>query len=274
MDKVVYNYPMKEKILIAMSDTSLATLISEYLEKNGYTISQVRDGQKALDEMRSQLPDLVLIDLSLSVKNGYEVLTEKSFDKIITKIPVIIVSNTGSPIEMRRIPSTKSVKDYIIKTHIEPEDVLRKIDEIFEHPIDLKDQEKDIPRNTESSKKILWVEDDKFLSSILVRKFESSGYIVLKAKNSDEALEIIQNGTPDIIILDILLPGLSGFDILQKIKIQDKFKKIPVIILSNMSRPSDLEKAKILGTQRFLVKASVSLDQIIKEVATLTKRNR
>lgn len=260
---------MKEKILIALSDASLANLISQKLSYLGYKPSTVKTGEEALDKMKTENPDLVLIDLTLPGKNGYDVLNEKSFERTITKIPVIIISNSGAPIEMRKIPSTTSVKDYIIKAHVDVGDVMDKVSKMFGYPAGAPAQQ--IHDATSTGKKILWAEDDKFLSSILLKKFESSGYSVFKADNGDQALEMIHSNTPNIVILDILLPGLSGFDILQKIHMEEKFRNIPVIMLSNMSKPSDIEKAKVLGAQKFLVKAAVSLDQIVKEVASLVK---
>lgn len=264
-------FARKEKILVALSDISLATLISQALLQEGYENFVVKNGQEALDQMKTKQPDLLLIDLIMPGKNGYEVLTEKSFDRMITKIPVIIVSNTGAPIEMRKIPSTSSVKDYIIKAHVDVDDVIEKVALVFGYPARKEITKEDKSKSVGLGKVILWVEDDKFLSTILLKKFESSGYKVIKADNGDQALEMIQSTTPNVIVLDILLPGLSGFEILQKIHIQDKFKTIPVIMLSNMSKPSDLEKAKMLGVQKFLVKAAVSLDQIVKEIAILVK---
>lgn len=122
-----------------------------------------------------------------------------------------------------------------------------------------------IPRN------IIWVEDDKFLSSILMKKFGVSGHNIKLAKNSEETFELLKNMKPDIFVLDISLPGESGFDILQKIRMEHNTKTTPVIVLSNTSKQSDIDKAKLLGAQKFLVKAAVSLDEIIKEVELLTK---
>lgn len=123
-------------------------------------------------------------------------------------------------------------------------------------------------------KKILWVEDDKFLGSILLKKFASSDYDVSLAKNADEAFKMLEDlkpKVPNIIILDILLPGVGGFDILQKVKMEEATRHVPVIMLSNMNKPSDIEKAQKLGAQKFMVKAAVSLDEIVKEVAQLIK---
>lgn len=262
---------MKEIVLTALSDANLATHISENLEENGYEVVLAEDGNDALSKMRELLPSLVLIDTHLAGLDGYSVLHEKSFDKHITKIPVIIISNSGSPVQMHRIPSTPTIRDYIIKTHIEPSEVLQKVSLIIGNSsgTELDANSKGEPVKASKGKIILWVEDDNLLSNILSKKFESSGYELVKAKDGDEALRKVDAHSPDIIILDILLPGMTGFEILQKIRMKEHLKKVPVMMLSNMSKESDIEKAKTLGAQRFVVKAAVSLDEIIREVEAL-----
>jgi len=77
---------------------------------------------------------------------------------------------------------------------------------------------------------------------------------------------------PDAVILDLLLPGMSGFDILARIRSMDgRVKDVPVMILSNLSTSADIERAKLLGAGRFMVKAASSLDQIVAEVKDLAK---
>ena len=255
---------MKEKILIALSDVNLAVLIAERVKKDDYVAIIVRDGKEAIDKMKSEVPDLALIDVVLPVMNGYDVLHEKSFDRMITKIPVILVSNAGTTLEMNRIPSTPVMKDYIIKSHIEPDEVAEKIAKALGKapaPADGKGKP--------AGRKVLWVEDDKLLSAILSKKIEGSGHTLLKASNGEEALEILKTETPDVVVLDILLPGMTGFEILQKIRTDERFRKLPAMMLSNMSKPSDIETAKLLGVQRFIVKAAASLDEIIREIGNL-----
>ncbi len=84
-----------------------------------------------------------------------------------------------------------------------------------------------------------------------------------------EALEAFKNAIPDVIVLDLLLPGMNGFDILAKINEDPGLKKVPVMILSNLSKPSDIDRAKALGAKRFLIKAASSLEDIVKEIRTL-----
>lgn len=257
---------MKEKILIALSDETLATHLADKLSAEGYIPNVVQNGDEVLESMKVDAPDLLVIDLVLpGGRTGYDVLEEKTLDRLVTKIPVIIVSNSGNTIEMKRIPASPSIKDYVIKAHVSPEEIILKISALFQHHYDPHTSAAD-QGSKKAAKKILWVEDDKFLSNILKKKFESSGHVVLKAEDGEGALKILETEVPDVIVLDILLPGMSGFDIVQKIKMNEKFRRIPVYMLSNMNKPSDIEKAKVLGVQKFLVKAAVSLDEIVKEI--------
>ncbi|MDQ5893101.1 MAG: two-component system, cell cycle response regulator [Patescibacteria group bacterium] len=263
----------KEKILIALGDRNLSALLMQQLKELGYQIDSVTNGKDALEKMKSLKPDLVLIDTNLPVLNGYEVMTQKSFDREITKIPVIVVSNSGLPIQMNKLPSTPVMKDFIIKAHVEPREVIEKIEKALgrEHTTDTpestpKDQQHGV------GKKVLWVEDDKLLSTILSKKIEGTGYKLLKAINGKEAFAFLAADVPDIIILDIMLPEMSGFEVLQKIKGEDRLRKVPVIMLSNLSKQGDIEKAKLLGANKFVVKAAVSLDEIIREIDALIKK--
>jgi CheY-like chemotaxis protein len=250
-------------ILIALSDTVLAESIAANAKEKGLRAITVEDGNVAISRMKELHPDLLIADVVLQGLDGYGLLSAKSFDKDITKIPVIVVSNMGMPIAMKRLPSV-GIREYFIKTHIDPEEVINKVCEILGFtPSD--------PAMVKAKKpvKILWVEDDKFLSDILSKKFLSLGYNLIKANNGAEALRLVENETPDIIMLDIIMPDISGFDVLQKLKMQDRFKKIPFIMLSNLSSSSDIEKSKKLGAIGFIVKAAVSLDEIVAQVDKL-----
>lgn len=121
------------------------------------------------------------------------------------------------------------------------------------------------------NKKILWVEDDVFLSGLIGQRFGEQGAVLFGANNGKQALEIAKMEKPDIILLDILLPGIGGFEILKSLKDDGDTKNIPVIILSNLSQKSDIEKGRELGAISFLVKASVNLDEIVDEVKKVLK---
>lgn len=258
---------MKEKILITLSDVILADSIEYELSKLEYKTLVVHEGNKVIEYLKSFSPDLLIIDVALSGKSGYEVLTEKSFDRFITKIPVIIVSNSGVPIEMKRIPSTPTIKEIIIKSHVEPQEVIEKVENVFGREV-VKSNKKNEDKRESSGpqRKVLWVEDDKLLSVILSKKFLKAGFDLHKVSNSEEAFAYLEKEIPDIIVLDILLPGMTGIDILEKMRSMEKLRKIPAIILSNMNTQNYIDKAKFLGAKKFIVKAAASLEEIIREV--------
>lgn len=254
-------------ILIALSDSNLAQSIAAKAKESGLRSIMVEDGNAALSRMKESHPDLLIADVVLPGMDGYDLLSAKSFDKDLTKIPVIVVSNMGLPVDVKRLPAV-GIRDYFIKTHVDPGEVVAKAAAIL--GIALPDPSaSDAAARKEI--KILWVEDDKFLSEILSKKFLSLGYTLLKANNGTEALAMAEKETPNIVMLDIVMPDVNGFDVLQKLKMQEKFKGVPVIMLSNLSAPSDIEKSKKLGANGFIVKAAVSLDEIVAQVEKLVK---
>ena len=113
---------------------------------------------------------------------------------------------------------------------------------------------------------ILWVEDDLMIGTILGNKLIAAGYDLIHVSGGEEALYQLKQVVPSLIVLDILLPGINGFDVLSKIKADSSLKDIPVIILSNVSRDSDIDKANAMGVKKFLVKPTTSLEEIIAEV--------
>lgn len=115
-------------------------------------------------------------------------------------------------------------------------------------------------------KKVLAVEDDLFLKELLAGKLSDDEFNVFYASNGDEALSLAATEVPDVILLDILLPGMSGYEVLEKLKADETTKHIPVLILSNFGQPEDIEKGKSLGAVDFLVKANNSLDAIVARV--------
>ena len=120
--------------------------------------------------------------------------------------------------------------------------------------------------NNTLSKKILVVEDDPFLSNLLKIRLEKERLNVILAKDGDEAIKKIQETDPDLILLDLILPKKSGFEVLQNISLDPNFKNKPVIIISNLGQTIDVQKAKELGAIEYFVKAKISIDDLILKI--------
>ncbi|MCX6713328.1 MAG: response regulator [Candidatus Vogelbacteria bacterium] len=119
-------------------------------------------------------------------------------------------------------------------------------------------------------KKVLIVEDDEYLRSLAVKRLEKDGYLVTAVADGETALKAAKEGT-DIILLDLLLPGMSGYEILEKLRVEEGTKNTPIIVFSNLGQKEDLEKAKALGANDFLIKANFTLDDVVGKLQEFLK---
>ena len=119
--------------------------------------------------------------------------------------------------------------------------------------------------------KILIIEDDKFLRDLLVKKLTEENFSVVTAIDGEEGIKKIQEVNPSLILLDLILPGINGFEVLKKTKENPATKEIPVIVLSNLGQKEDIERAIELGSEDYLVKAHFTLDEIVGKVKKYLK---
>jgi len=257
-----------EKILIIEADDSFGQNISDGLHALGFQTTLIKNGVDGLKAIYDSIPHLILLDISLPGVDGYEILAKKNAESMLSRIPVFLLSMQGVPINMRQVPEG-SVAQYIMGMHSDVKQVIDHVNAYFGD---------DSPKSPavqvgagSGGKKILWVEDDKLIGTILGKKLLASGFSLIHAVNGEQALKEAASMLPDGIILDLLLPGMNGFDILQKMHMDERLKNVPVMILSNLNKPSDFEKARMLGAKKFLIKAGTSLDEIVKEVGELVR---
>jgi len=121
----------------------------------------------------------------------------------------------------------------------------------------------------ERKQKIFLIEDDLFLSMLLKTRLEKENYEVIVAHSGDEALELLRDHKPRLILLDIILPGKSGFEILEELRADPQLKdkvSIPVVVISNLGQETDMERAHSLGVIDYFVKARISIDELVKRV--------
>lgn len=121
------------------------------------------------------------------------------------------------------------------------------------------------------SKNILVIEDDRFLSSLMKARLNKEGFEVTQAFNGEEALTILKQNKPDLIVLDLIMPRVSGFEFLETISVDPQLSRIPVMILSNLGQESDIQKVKRLGAVEYFVKVKTSIDDMIGHVKELLK---
>jgi len=118
-------------------------------------------------------------------------------------------------------------------------------------------------------KNVLLVEDDSFLIDIYTTKLKEAGFSVEVAENGETALKKIKTNKPDLVILDLVLPKMDGWEILKEIKADPKSKEIPVVILSNLGQKGEVEKGLEMGAIKYLIKAHYTPSEIVEEIKKL-----
>ena len=117
--------------------------------------------------------------------------------------------------------------------------------------------------------KVLLVEDDQFLIDIYTTKLKSEGFDLLLAQEGEEALEKIKNDKPDLVILDIVLPNVDGWQVLKQIKDIQGAEKIKILVLSNLGQKEEVEKGLKLGADKYLIKSNFTPSQVVAELKKL-----
>lgn len=125
--------------------------------------------------------------------------------------------------------------------------------------------------NTAAPKSILLVDDDQFITVAYKDGLERAGYDVVIAHNGEEALDILKVNKPNIILLDLIMPKMNGFELLQALKEDGELKNIPVLVLTNLSQESDEAEARTYGIVDFMVKADISLKDLINRLSQLLR---
>lgn len=118
-------------------------------------------------------------------------------------------------------------------------------------------------------KKILLIEDDKFLRELMTKKLFSMDYDVSSSVDGESGLEMIKEKQPDLVLLDLILPGMNGFEVLEKAKKDPEINNIPIIILSNLGQKEDIDKGLELGAKDFLIKAHFTPQEIANKLKNI-----
>ncbi len=119
--------------------------------------------------------------------------------------------------------------------------------------------------------KILVAEDDKFLANAYRVKFNKAGYEIKIVSDGQQAIDSLETFTPDVILLDLMMPVKDGFAVLEEIKKSDKWKNIPVIVASNLGQKEDIDKSIALGARDYIIKSQMPINDILDKINSVIK---
>ena len=287
-------------IVLLEDDEFLAEVIVRKLTTVGAKITRYRNGLEGLAAIRLLNPDLVLLDIMMPIMNGYEVLEIMKEERLIEEIPVIVVSNSGQPVEIERVLKM-GVRDYVVKVDFTPDEVLSKARIVLtqvgkKSRFDAAQSAKagvgaveshtpqgipmvgavaaTTPDKTLSELKVLVIEDDPLLKNLLAVKLTASGCLPLYVDDGLKVYSLAETFMPDVILLDLMIPGLDGFGVLEQLGKSDTLKNVPVFVFSNKSSEEDKARAFALGAKLFRQKAETSLTSVVQELYLLAGKKQ
>lgn len=122
--------------------------------------------------------------------------------------------------------------------------------------------------------KILWVEDDQFLSGMIAERMKNTGAVLISITDGAKAFDAIKDEKPDMVLLDLLMPNVDGFEILRRVREDSETKDVPIIVLSNLGQKEEIEKCKHYGIEEFIVKATIGLNEIIPKIRIILEKKQ
>ncbi len=259
-------------ILILVGDPVIVNNLGQIMNVLGLQMIVATDMQNFSTKLQEVHPELVIIDVGVAEFDGFQILESirASGTDWIRNIPVMIASNTGDLVEISRALHL-GIKDYFVKSSFDAQQVLEKIKK---HMPTTQSIAGAVPLAGAPAIKVLMVEDDKFLRDLAAQKLTKEKLDVTTAVDGEQGIALAEKIIPNVILLDILLPGIDGYEVLRRIRSNPLLDHTHVAMLSNFGQREDIQKALAGGADNFLVKANYTLDEVVDEVKKIIEKPR
>jgi signal transduction histidine kinase/DNA-binding response OmpR family regulator len=243
---------LADRVLVVEDDANAYELIASALGTAGYFPLRARHGEEALRMAREMRPIAVTLDLVLPGIDGWEVLKRLKADELTCTIPVVIISM----IDNRDLGVALGADDYFVKP-VDRDRLLQRLRDIAE-------------RNTTTKPRLLLIDDDAAVHTLLDEELTTLGYSVESAYSGDEGLRVAHDCHPDVIILDLMMPGLSGFDVASSLKDNPVTANIPILVLTSKDLTLGDREALSSKVSSLVQKGTSARDQLVREIRRVT----
>mgnify|MGYP003879136683 CR=1 FL=1 len=236
--------PTARLILVVDDDPQVIALFRRYLEREGYQVIGVQEGKRAVEQARILHPFAITLDLMLPDVDGWQVLQELKADPQTADIPVIVCSI----LDDGHKGFTLGAADYLVKP-ISGEQLLRAL-----------------ARANGPGRRILIVDDDPDYVRLLGAMLQDEGYEISMAYDGQESIERIRAECPDIVLLDLMMPGMDGFDVLEALKADETTRDVPVIVITAKDISADDAQRLNSHIASLLHKGLFTPEELLKDV--------
>jgi CheY-like chemotaxis protein len=205
----------RQLVLVVEDDPAAAELLSRQIERAGFRTQVARTGNQALAVAREQRPAAITLDILLPDLDGWEVLTRLKNDAATSMIPVIVVSVVDNP----ELGIALGALDYFVKP-VPAEELMSRLAKFK-------------AGHTESRKAAVLVVDDEAANREWLRRLlEPAGFSVILASGGQEAIDIARSSPPDLVMLDLMMPHVTGFDVVEALRAHPSTQNIPIMVLT------------------------------------------
>jgi len=274
------------RILVVDDDPMNVKLVTALLKKDGYEIFTAGNGVEALDEVRQQQPDLILMDVMMPIMDGYQATRELKDDPLTAGIPIIMITALNGTED--KVHGLRCGADEFLTKPVNSAELLARTKSMLR----LKQYQDQLLLRTRSEKafnnqpdpaatvgtglsarpKVLLVEDSEKDVRLLSGQIKDQGYDVHVAHDGEEALQKIMSSAIDLVLLDIFLPGMDGFEVCQHLKAQADTRDIQVVLITCLKDLEGKVKGMELGADDYLVKPIDSRELAARVKALLAKK--
>jgi len=248
---------MKKKILVVDDEQDIREIIKLSLIDDGFQVLEAANGKTAIELAKKEKPDLITLDIIMPNMDGFQVAKAIKEDPLIKDIPIIILS----VLSQDKKKFTQGIADYISKP-FKPDELVAIIKEALEKT-----------DTSVKSKNILVVDDDPDVIDIITLSLKDKKFKLVSANNGVEALEKLKIFIPNLIITDINMPKMNGYELIKHLKKDSKFNYIPILVLTGTYiSKKDKERGLTLGATKYLTKP-FAIEALIEEIEETLCRN-
>jgi signal transduction histidine kinase/DNA-binding response OmpR family regulator len=239
-------------ILVIDDDETARDLLDRALAHDGYTIVTASDGATGLELARTISPSAITLDVMMPHMDGWEVLSALKADPATRDSPVIMVTIVDS----RAMGYTLGAAEYLLKP-IQRDTLLEVVQRLV---------------GSSPPGSALLVEDDPASRELMKRLMEKDGWEIAEAENGEVGLARVAESTPDLILLDLMMPVMDGFEFLDQLRRNDAWRDIPVVVLTAKQLTQEERKRLNSGAERILGKGAYDKDEVLCDLRTLVSR--
>jgi signal transduction histidine kinase/DNA-binding response OmpR family regulator/putative methionine-R-sulfoxide reductase with GAF domain len=240
-------------VLCIEDDEGVITLFRRYLSKRGYQVVGLTDPTRALEEAKRLRPHAITLDVMMPDRNGWQVIQELKADPETRLIPVIICSIVAE----RDRGMSLGASDYLVKPVVE-QDLLAALDRL----------------NREAGRHLVLVVDDQPAHRKLLRRMieNQDGYEVVEAGGGQEAIDMLTQIHPQLITLDLMMPGMDGFDVLESIKSEEETRSIPIVVITAKELTDDDYERLNHSVEALIQKGPMKREELLADLAAALKK--